>query len=112
MVIDCEDLNDNNRDSLISIARMAIAAALDTPLDELSEEYLDFTANFRNPAMPSVVSQTDAMTKLAAVVPGFAGTDVFWEQVGFPEDMRRKVEAETMANMGLELVAALNGTSE
>ena len=107
LVIDCEDLNDNNRDSLTSIARMAIAAALDTPLDELPEEYLDFTANFRNPAMPSVVSQTDAMTKLAAVVPGFAGTDVFWEQVGFPEDMRRKVEQEVAGNMGMQLVAAM-----
>jgi len=112
LVIDCEDLNDGNRDSLVSLASMAIAAALDTPLADLPDEYLDFTANFRNPAMPSVVSQTDAMTKLAAVVPGFAGTDVFWEQVGFPEDMRRKVEAETAANMGLELVAALNDISE
>ena len=112
LVIDCEDLNENNRDSLKNLALMAIAAQLDTPLDELPDEYRDFTANFRNPAMPSVVSQTDAMTKLAAVVPGFAGTDVFWEQVGFPEDMRRKVEQEITANMGFELVAALNNGGE
>ena len=109
LVIDCEDLNENNRDSLTNLALMAIAAQLDTPLEDLPEEYRDFTANFRNPAMPSVVSQTDAMTKLAAVVPGFAGTDVFWEQVGFPEDMRRKVQQEIQANMGFELVAAING---
>ena len=107
LVIDCEDLNENNRDSLYNLALMAIAAQLDTPLDELPDEYRDFTANFRNPAMPSVVSQTDAMTKLAAVVPGFAGTDVFWEQVGFPEDMRRKVEQETMANIGFDVISAV-----
>jgi hypothetical protein len=44
--------------------------------------------------MPSVVSQTDAMVKIASVVPGFAGTSVFFEQIGFPEDMRRKTIAE------------------
>ena len=108
LVIDCEDLNDGNRDSLRNLALMALAAELDVPVNELPVQYRDFTPDFRNPAMPSIVSQTDAMTKLAAVVPGFAGTDVFWEQVGFPEDMRRKVEQETMANMGLELVAAVN----
>jgi hypothetical protein len=108
LVIDCEDLNDGNRDSLRNLALMALAAELDVPVNELPGEARDFTPDFRNPAMPSIVSQTDAMTKLAAVVPGFAGTDVFWEQVGFPEDMRRKVEQETMANMGLELVAAVN----
>lgn len=112
LVIDCEDLNDGNRESLRNLALMAMAAQLDVPLDSLTDEYRDFTPDFRNPAMPSVVSQTDAMTKLAAVVPGFAGTDVFWEQVGFPEDMRRKVKQDTTANMGLELVAALNGISE
>ena len=107
LVIDCEDLNDSNRDSLRSLAQMAIAAELDVPVKELPETYRDFTPDFRNPAMPSIVSQTDAMTKLAAVVPGFAGTDVFWEQVGFPEDMRRKVQAETTANNALQLVAAM-----
>ena len=107
LVIDCEDLNDNNRDSLRSLATMALAAELDTPLNVLPDEYKDFTPNFRNPAMPSIVSQTDAMTKLAAVVPGFAGTDVFWEQVGFPEDMRRKVEVEIAENIGMSLVSAV-----
>lgn len=109
LVIDCEDLNDNNRDSLRNLATMALAAELDMPMNVLPDEYRDFSPNFRNPAMPSIVSQTDAMTKLAAVVPGFAGTDVFWEQVGFPEDMRRKVQQEIQANMGFELVAAING---
>ena len=107
LVIDAEDLNDSNREALRSIATMAMAARLDVPLKQLPAEYKDFTPDFRNPAMPSIVSQTDAMTKLAAVVPGFAGTDVFWEQVGFPEDMRRKVQAETTANNALQLVAAM-----
>ncbi len=100
LIIECEDFNDGARESLKTLALMALAAELDAPLDELDASYRDFSPNFRNPAMPSVVSQTDAMVKIASVVPGFAGTDVFFEQIGFPEDMRRKAESEISRNAG------------
>ena len=77
---------------------MAIAAEVDAPLEDLDDRFYDFTVNFANPAMPSIVSQTDAMMKLASVVPGFAGTDTFWEQIGFQEDMRKKVTNEIRRN--------------
>ena len=107
LVIECEDLNDQAREMLRSVALMALAGSYDTPLADLPEVARDFTPDFRNPAMPSVVSQTDAMVKIASVVPGFAGTDVFFEQIGFPEDMRRKAQTEIAANMGLQIVAAM-----
>ena len=94
LIIECEDFNDGQRDSLKSLASMAIAGELDIPVDELDDRFKDFTPGFRNPAMPSVVSQADAMVKIASVVPGFGGTDVFFEQIGFAEDTRRKVETE------------------
>ena len=98
LIIECEDFNDSARDSLKTLAMMAIAGEMDVPLDELNDEQMDFMPDFRNPAMPSVVSQTDAMVKIASVVPGFAGTDVFFEQIGFAEDMRRKAENEIKRN--------------
>ena len=98
LIIECEDFNDGARETLKTIALMAIAAKVDKPLSELDEAQYDFTPDFRNPAMPSVVSQTDAMVKIASVVPGFAGTDVFFEQIGFAEDMRRKAENEIRRN--------------
>ena len=108
LIIECEDFNDSARDSLKVLAMMAIAGELDTPLDELEDT--DFTPNFRSPAMPSVVSQTDAMVKIASVVPGFAGTDVFFEQIGFAEDMRRKVENEiARSGAAFSLASLLNG---
>ena len=100
LVIETEDFNDCAREALRNIALMALAAKLDTPLADLPPEYTDFVADFRNPAMPSVVSQTDAMVKIASVVPGFAGTSVFFEQIGFPEDMRRKAMSEIERNAG------------
>lgn len=108
LIIECEDLNDGNRDTLYNVACMALAAQYDVPVAELTELQRDFTPNFRNPAMPSVVSQADAMIKVASVVPGFAGTDTFFEQIGFREDMRRKVQNEVQrGNMNAALSAIL-----
>ena len=107
LIIEVEDFNDSAREMLRNVALMSLAAIMDVPIDELPAEYRDFTANFRNPAMPSVVSQTDAMIKIASVVPGFAGTGVFWEQIVFPEDMRRKVQTEIEENLGLQMIAAI-----
>lgn len=107
LIIECEDFNDCAREVLRTLAQMAIAAKLDVPVAALDDRYTDFTPDFRNPAMPSIVSQTDAMVKIASVVPGFAGTDVFFEQIGFPEDMRRKAQTEIAANIGIQLAAAM-----
>lgn len=106
LIIEAEDLNESNGKAMRSIARMAVAAWLGEPLADLDRELLDIVPNFRNPAMPSIVSQTDAMVKLASAVPGFAGTDVFWEQVGFSEDVRRRVEAEMRASQARATIAA------
>ena len=113
LIIECEDFNDGARDSLRMLALMAIAAEVDSPLADLDDRYRDFTVNFANPAMPSIVSQTDAMVKIAATVPGFAGTDTFWEQIGFPEDMRRKVESEIQrSNASFSLAGVLDGIEQ
>ena len=112
LIIECEDFNDGARESLRNLALMCLAGETDTPLDELPAEARDFTPNFRNPAMPSVVSQTDAMVKIAAVVPEFAGTDVFFEQLGFGEDMRRKAEAAIERNRAGSLLNAIVGASD
>ena len=110
LIIECEDFNDGARDSLKTLALMAIAGELDVPLDELDDRYADFVPTFRNPAMPSVVSQTDAMVKIASVVPGFAGTDVFFEQIGFAEDTRKKAESEIRrSNASFSLASLLTG---
>lgn len=110
LIIECEDFNDGARDSLRTLAAMALAAEMDISLTDVYETYPDLTANFRSPAMPSVVSQTDAMVKIASVVPGFAGTDVFFEQLGFPEDMRKRAENEIARNAGAFVLGdILNG---
>ncbi len=116
LIIEVEDFNDGAREAMRSLALMAVCAAVDVPLAELPDVYRDFTPDFRNPAMPSVVSQTDAMVKIASVVPEFAGTDVFFEQIGFAEDMRRKAENEIERNRASfalnEIISGVDNASD
>ena len=102
LIIEAEDLNDGNREALQSIALMAVCAALNTTPDALTEDQRDIVANFKNPAMPSIVSQTDAMIKIASAVPEFAGTPVFWEELGFAEDTRRRIEGAIRRNRAIQ----------
>jgi hypothetical protein len=70
----------------------------------------DFTPNFANPAMPSVVSMADAAVKIAGAVPGFAGTDAFWKMLGMPEDTRREIDEQvTEANAQAMLAQIFGG---
>lgn len=94
LIIECQDLNDGARDSLKSLALMCVAAERNKPLADLTDEERDISVSFVNPAMPSIVSQADAMVKIAGVVPEFAGTDTFFEQIGMSEDIRRKALSE------------------
>lgn len=113
LIIECEDLNDGSRDSLKSLALMCVAAERNKPLDDLTDEERDITVSFVNPAMPSIVSQADAMTKIAAVVPEFAGTDTFFEQIGMSEDIRRKALSEMRRKKAaMELAEAMEKEEE
>ena len=97
LVIEAEDLNESNRLALQNIARMAVAIVKNVSLKELTADERDIVANFKNPNMPSLASQADAMIKIASVVPEFAGTEVFYEQLGFSEDIIRRIMRETEA---------------
>lgn len=94
LIIECQDLNDNSRETMRELAEMCMAAQLDVPLADLPDEWREFSPNFANPAMPSIVSTADAAVKIAASVPGFAGTDAFWKMLGLPEDTRREIDAQ------------------
>ncbi len=98
LIIDTADFNEGASAALVEMANMALAAELDVPLADLPPEYVDVTATFKNPALPSIVSQTDAVMKLASVVPGFAGTEIFWEQVGMNDDDKRRAMQQTARN--------------
>lgn len=107
LIMEVTDLNEGNGESLVAIARMALAIANDTAPD--AYDGVQIAANFKNPLMPSIASQADAMVKIASVVPEFAATEVFWEQLGFGEDMRQKVVQQMGANANQRAILSIMG---
>jgi len=104
-----EQLNTGNGNALRSVALMALAIVKQVGIDGLSDEDKQIVAHFKNPAMPSVASTTDAALKLASARQGFANTDVFLEMVGFDQADIRRIKNQERINQGLQVVTSLEG---
>ena len=68
-------------------------------LSDIPSELLSVSNKFRNPAMPSVVSQSDAMVKQISAIPWLGDTEVALEELGYDDsqitrllDAKRRVE--------------------
>lgn len=111
LIIEAEALNRTNGRALRNIARLITAIRQDKRIGELTEQELDVVPMFKNPMRPSIASTADAMVKLAGVNPDFATTDVFWEQVGFGEDVRGRLETQMQDNADRNAIYRLMGGS-
>ena len=94
LVLLASQLNVANGDSLKRLAQMALAIELGTTPDDLPQETHEVVAHFKNPAMPSVASTTDAALKIATAREGFANTDIFLEMIGFDQADIRRIRAQ------------------
>lgn len=111
LLIDAEDLNDGNRETLRTLLRMAVAAELGRPVADLTATEAAITPVFRSPAMPSLPAVADAMTKAASVIPDLAETDVFLEQMGFSQDVITRFEAERARARAIRALGGLDLTA-
>ena len=91
LIIEAESLNETNGISLRNIGLMALAISQNKKMEDLTAEEKSIMPIFKNPAMPSIVSQADAMMKIASAAPGIVSSDVFWEQLGFSESDRARL---------------------
>lgn len=96
---EAQDLIDGQlKPALAEVARLVMMVEHNLTRDQLSPEQLSVGARFKNPAMPSISASTDAAMKIANVNPEFAGTDVFFEMVGFDAETRRRIRTEMRMN--------------
>lgn len=103
LVIEAQSLNRINGEALCELAKMALCIDQNKPYSLLTDEEKSIQAHFKNPALPSIVSQADAMVKVAASAPWVAESEVFFEEVGFDDATRKrlmsdkaKIEAKAM----------------
>lgn len=109
LIIEATDVIEGSREVMRNLARLCVAAERDIAYDELTPEEFEITANYRNPAMPSVVSMADAAVKIAGAVDGFAGTSYFWKMIGLPEDARREIEREQETRTAQSIINGIFG---
>lgn len=83
-----------------SQSTILIAIELGTVPGELPEDAHELIAHFKNPAMPSVASTTDAALKIATARQGFAQTDIFLEMIGFDQADIRRIRAQEQRAKG------------
>ena len=104
LVIDAQNLNADNGEALQRIAQMALAVETNSSLESIEEQTYSLQTKFRNPALPSLVSQADAIVKAVSAFPWLANSDVALEEFGFNDEQiqrlqqdRRKAQAQELA---------------
>ena len=107
LVEEAEDVIMGLQQSMRNIALMCMAVESNTTTDRLSDAQKGVMAKFENPAMPSIASRTDAAMKIASIDEGFAGTDVFYEMVGFDQATIARVKAQKRRTEGMRLATSI-----
>lgn len=61
---------------------------------QMDDETRALSTRWRNPAMPSVVSQSDAMVKQIGAIPALADTDVALEELGYTAEQIMRIRSQ------------------
>ena len=110
-----EDCIESNRESMRSVALMAMAVERDTTIDGLTDEQRSVMPHFRNPNMPSLAATADAMTKIASLsgAEGFVMTREFWSGNGFDTAEVDRILSQVNANQNsAALMSIMAGGSD
>ena len=101
------NLQGTNGAAMRNVMQMAVCVAQKKTLADMDEAERSIQAYFKNPSMPSISSQADAMVKIASVATEFAATPTFFEQLGFSEPVRRRLESEMDSKTQRALASAI-----
>lgn len=112
LITDAELLNSTNGESLRNVALLTMSIMTGTPVNGLPDDALYVAPRFKNPAIPSVVSQADAMSKMIAAIPWLAETDVALEEFGFSDDQLRRLQSDRRRIQARERIQAVMASQQ
>ena len=104
-----EDCIETNRESMRSVALMAMAVAENKTMDQLTDEQLTVMPDFKNPMRPSLASTADAYVKIAGVLDGFAQTREFLRGQGFTPSEVESIASQLKAGENQRALLAIMG---
>ena len=96
---------EDDKRTLARVLRAALAVERNTTTGNL--EGVDVLARFASPMINSLAARTDSAMKVASIDGGFAGSDEFYEMVGFDEATVEKLAADRRRAEAVSAVDAL-----
>lgn len=99
LILEAQDLNANNGETLKECALMAYAINKNISWDEIPYEVTEIQPHFANPAYPTIVSQADAVVKLAAGSnTPFGKTNSYWASCGYDDIETQQILSQMADN--------------
>lgn len=111
-VIQVQRINSVNGECLRKVGWMALALKRGTDYETERRRVPDLAARFRNPAMPSIVSQSDAVVKQVSVMGWMAQSDVVLEELGYDEEQIQRLRSSRESAQAMGALAALSQVAD
>ncbi len=86
---------------MADLCRMTWAAQKDITYSQAAHELGTISVHFRNPSMPSVVSQSDAMVKQISAIPWLADSDVALRELGYDDEQIAQLRSDRRKSQAL-----------
>lgn len=105
LIMEAESLNETNADALRNIGMLVHAISQGITVDQLTDAEKSIDVKWRNPSMPSVVNQSDAIIKQVSALPWLADTEIALEELGYNKEQRTRLlsdKRKIMARATLE----------
>lgn len=94
LVIEAQNTTRSIGYGLNRIVQDAVCLRDGVPVTEMDDEVRNLATRWRNPAMPSVVSQSDAVVKQISAIPDLAQTDVALEELGYSAEQIVRIRSQ------------------
>lgn len=94
LVIEAQNTTRSIGYGLNRVVQDAICLRDGIPVSEMDDEVRNLATRWRNPAMPSVVSQSDAVVKQISAIPELAQTDVALEELGYSAEQIVRIRSQ------------------
>lgn len=104
-VVDIQHYVDGWKRAMQLVCRMAWAAHRNVPYVKAAQELGTISVHFRNPSMPSVVSQSDAMVKQVSAIPWLADSDVTLRELGYDDEQIAQLRSDRRRSEASQLIA-------
>jgi hypothetical protein len=96
-----------NRVNGHALARIYQNAVMIRDGQGMTDDLAAIGSRWRNPAMPSIVSQSDAMVKQISAIPDLAKTDVALEELGYTKEEIARIRSQIRTANARDALAAL-----